>query len=625
MLLLYPPFLHGVIGKDEAFRKALGIEFSQKILIDQGAVSFDRDKFHDSTAVLYAAGKPVAVTDTARKKWTLSIEEINDRADLLLVRGETQYRVKGAPMLIPTEADREAAFAHLLQEAGFPPEHFDAWRGIIRERTLSSYEIEAFEAELEQSPVVAGRRIREFVASSTGDITSIAPPFRSCYEAFIGAMPLSDVADFRSSALPAIVSNWLSWDEHEGAKMALLSAGHGSFTTASPLTNLAPDRLVALAAWAASEGDLLSKVGMVELGLAVLPRAPGLVAPLTQLVEELRDMDPDVAEARANLLMAAFILVEGELARTRILSDFPPFQRRIASLAQASLFERIAFGHIDSEQFGRWALDVRGQNFLLQSLIDLRTEPRWPPEGASADRLDADFMGRIRNAAGTYADNIEDPGLRDLLLGSGPSSISKRIRFPASFLPGPIEGATSPAPDAPKEFTAILDRALGGEELTAQSVIALINMSSLFRVENERIDRAIALIRAASFHFTGELAVEQRNQLLDGLAKVAANTRRPDLAKDVRIMLRRLRIDGDSALPASKEFLTCLIAAAAHAELDAWVQFVGDCAVELSLDVDDIDEAKILHNDLTYLCAYEPALRSTAGRALAALEGLLSL
>ena len=488
-----------------------------------------------------------------------------------------------------------------------------------------SYEIEAFEAELERSPVVAGRRIRTEVASSTGHITSIAPSFRTYYAAFAGAAPVADVADFRSSVLPAIVANWLSWDEMEGAKMALLSAGHGSFTAASPLADLAPDRLVTLAEWAVGSADLLSKVGMVELGLAVLPRAPGLVAPLTQLVEQMRDMNPDIAGARANLLMAVYILVEGELARTRILGDFPPFQRRIAALAQASLFERIAFGQVDAEHFGRWALDVRGRSFLLQSLIDLRTEPRWPPEGAAADRLDADFMGRIRNAASTHAANIEDAALRDLLLGSGPGSIAKRIRFPASFLPGPVEGATDPAPDPPQEFVDILDRALGGEELTAHSVIALINVSSLFRVENERIDRTVELIRAASFHFTGEMAVERRNQLLEGLAKVAANTRRPDLAKDVRIMLRRLRIDGDSAFPASKEFLTCLTAAAAHAGLEDWARFAGDCAVELALEVSDLDEAGILHSDLTYLCAYEPALRGTAGRALAALGGLLGL
>ena len=39
--------------------------------------------------------------------------------------------------------------------------------------------------------------------------------------------------------------------------------------------------------------------------------------------------------------------------------------------------------------------------------------------------------------------------------------------------------------------------------------------------------------------------------------------------------------------------------------------------------IDDPDEARFLHSDMTYLCAYEPSLRSTMGRALAALEAFL--
>jgi hypothetical protein len=624
MLLLYAEFFQLKLIDDKAFRESLALDLGQTIGIDHGAVNFDREKFHAATAVLYASdGQTRDIADTKRRKWRLSLETMEGGTAIRLTRGKTEYRLQGTPMLMPDAADRNAAFARMLNEAGLPPDQFAAWRRLSGERTLTSYEIEELETELDRSPVAAARRIRTEVAGAKGHIATIAPPFRSHYEAFAGTSPVTDVAEYREKLLPGIVGDWLRWDEAEGAKMALLIASHGSFTAASPLVDLPPDRLVALAEWACESADLMSKIGMVELGLAALPRAPGLVAPLVKLVEELRDMDPDAPGARAQLLMAAYVIVEGELARTKILADLPPFQRRIAALAQASLFERIAFGQVDADHFGRWALDVRGRNFLLQSLIDLRREPRWAPEGASPDRLDADFMGRIRNAASTHAANIGDPALHELLLGTGPASISGRLHFPNSFLPGPIEGATDPAPDPPQEFVDILDRTLGGEDLTAHSVIALINVSSLFRIENERIDRAVELIRAASFHFSGEMTVEQRNLLLDGLAKVAANTRRPDLAKDVRTMMRRLRVDGDAALPASKEFMTCLIAAAAHADLGEWARFSGDCAVELALDVDDTEEAGILHSDMTYLCAYEPALRSTMGRALAALEAFL--
>jgi len=587
-------------------------------------VNFDRETFHAATVSLYTSvGRKANIADTKQKTWRISLETFEGEKVIRLTRGKKQYRLKGSPMLEPDATDRVAAFLRLLDKAGLPADHLAPWRHLVSERTLTSYEIDEMESELDRHPFAAAGRIRTEVQSANGHIETIAPPFRANYEAFTGNSPVADVAEFRDKVLPVVVENWLRWDEAEGAKMALLIASHGSFTAASPLAELPPDRLISLAEWACDGADLISKIGMVELGLSLLPHAGGLVAPLTKIAEELRDMDPNATSGRAHLLMAAYVIVEGELARTKVLADLPPFQRRIAALAQASLFERIAFRQVDAEHFGRWALDVRGRNFLLQSLIDLRCEPRWPPEGASPDRLYADFMGRIRNAASTYAANIDDPFLHELLLGTSPCSISQRIHFPSSFLPGPIEGAVDPAPDPPQEFDEILDRTLGDEDLTAKSVIALINVSSLFRIESQRIDRVLELIRSASFHFSGEMAVEKRNILLDGLAKVAANTRRPDLSKDIRIMLRRLRVDGDAALPASKEFITCLIAAAAHADLGEWARFVGECAVELAYVVDDPHEAEILHSDITLLCTYEPALRSTVGRALAALEAYM--
>lgn len=451
------------------------------------------------------------------------------------------------------------------------------------------------------------------------------PPSRAYYEAFSGSTTAVDLAQFRETVLPDIVARWLGWDEVEGARMALLLSSHGSFSAASALAKLAPASLVALAHWATGEADLLSKLGMVELGLSVLPRAPELEIPLKALVKELRDLDPVAAGTRIRLLMGTFVLVDTELGRSRALAEFAPFQRRIASLVQASLIERLAFGQVDVAHFSDWALEGRGRHFALQSLIDMRSEPHWAPEGATPKRLHLEFLGRILNAGSAHVANIEDDELRTLLIGSDPDSISDRIRFPESFLPGPVEGDIAPAPEPPQKFRDILDRTLGGEALTPQSVIALINISSLFQVESQHIDRVIDLIRAASFQFSGHMGTEQRNVLLDGLARVAAVTRRTDLAMDLRTMLRQLRLEKDLALPASREFIICLTAAAAHAELADWAAFAGDCARELALEVSDIDEALSLRSDITILCGLEPLLRATTCRALAALDALLGL
>ncbi len=620
-LMFYPPFLQRELVKDRVFRDSLGLEVGGDIIFDHGAASFDRETFCTAVAAAYASPDiEVTVADTKCANWLLTC---GDNANLRLECRETRYQLKGMPMLMADAADRAAALARMSHDAGYTLDRFATWRSIIRERLLSAAEIEELDGELARSPLAVALQIATEIKAGTGTASTIAPSFRENYAAFAGAYPIDDVAAFRDNVLPAIIRDWLSWNVTEGAKMALLSCSHATFHADAQLTGLPPDQLIALAEWASTEADLLSKVAMIELGLATLPEAPGLVAPLTALVAEFRDMDVTAAGARIHLLMGAYILVEGELARNRVLADFSPFQRRIAALAQASLFERIVWGHIGPEHFSHWSLDHCGRRFFLQTLIDLRSEPRWDPNGATVERIDADLVGRIRNAATTYAAHIQDPVLRELLLGTGPTSIAGRVRFPASFLPGPIEGAPERDRAPPPEFDEILDRTLESQHLTAHSVIALINVSAMFSVENERVDRAVALIRKASFHFVDDTPETERNYLIQGLAKVAARTRRPDLAGDVRTMLRRLRVDGASQLPASQEFLTCLEAAAAHASRDEWAGFVGDCAFELALEVNDQTEADILLADLKRLCIYEPALRSCAGKAIAALNALL--
>lgn len=620
-LLFYTPCLQTELLNDREFRDSLQLKVGEEIVFDHGAATFDRETFCAAACTVYAAPElELTVADTSGRVWILSR---GDDAALHLASEEARYLLKGMPMLMADADDRETALSQLVHDAGYPPNRFAIWRSIIRERTLAAAEIEELDAELTRSPLAGALRIAAGIKTGTATSATIAPPFREHYSAFAGSYPVVDVAGFRDTILPGIVHDWLSWDEAEGAKMALLSCSHASFHDTTLLTSLPPDRLIALAAWARDEGDLLSKVAMIELGLATLPTARGLTMPLTALVAQFRDMDVAAADARAHLLMGAYILVEGELARNQVLADFPPFQRRIAALAQASLFERVVWGHIGSDHFAEWALDHYGRRFFLQTMTDLRIEPRWDPDGATFERIDADFIGRIRNAAETYASHIEDPALRELLLGTGPTSIAERVQFPNSFLPGPVEGAPELGRPPPQELAEVLDRTLDAVELTAHSVIALINVSGMFRVENEWVDRAVTLIRNASFHFVGAVTTAERNQLIQGLAKVAARTRRPDLAGDVRTMLRRLRIDRASALPASQEFLTCLAAAAAHASLDQWAAFVGDCAFELAFEVDDLKEAGILLADLKRLCIYEAALRSSAGKAIAALNALL--
>src|SRR3546814_14906229 len=117
-------------------------------------------------------------------------------------------------------------------------------------------------------------------------------------------------------------------------------------------SDLAESELVALLEWAASSGDLLSRIGAIETGLAVLPRIPSLEPTILALVTSIRDLDPTDVEGRLHFLMGILLYVGGDNSRTGVLADLPQFQRRLARKSVAkgkSVVVRVDLG-------GRWLI-----------------------------------------------------------------------------------------------------------------------------------------------------------------------------------------------------------------------------------------------------------------------------
>ena len=578
MLSLYPPFLRLMLIDDDAFRQKLGLDVEGVITFDGGAARIKRGRFFGAVRRLYASPeKKVRVSDDTNQSWTLRSETPNDRALIFLKSGKRTMVLPGITSLSPDTSFRLQQFGLRLQDNGLPPSALPQWRAILAERALEDWEVRLFDAELMAAPVSLVGRLRRELSQSEGKLETIAPSQRRYYEILTGEGSAADVGEYVAKVLPGTIERLLAWDPIEGPHMALLLASHSAIMPGSGLGALPGGQLVELANWAAQSADTFSKVGMVELGLAALADEPRLNAPLIQLVEQLCALEADGAGSPVKLLMAAFVVIESELSRTKILSDWPPFRRRIASIAQASLFERQVRGATDAEHFARWALDQRGHRYYLQSLIDLRVEPRWLPDGAWSAQLKAEVMGRLFNAAGQWSVNVTDPRLNELLYGEAPTGLRHHIEFPTSFLPGPVEGArTDTLNSMPNQFAETLDESLRSEILTERSLIALVNCRGLFPLDDERVARAVELIRSASYRIQGHPDVATRDALLSGLAAVAGTVRSTDLANDVRIMMRRLRRDQESPPTRSAEFVVCLTAAAAHEDLSAWAEFIGD-------------------------------------------------
>ena len=330
----------------------------------------------------------------------------------------------------------------------------------------------------------------------------------------------------------------------------------------------------------------------------------------------MRDEDTAATNSRFALSSSLFILVDGELSRRGTLNGKPPFWRRLAAMAQSSLFEgELIRADLDVEKFMEWATLGRGSDFFVQALADLRIEPRWLPDFVSPDRLKDATISRMVGAGEKLTEDANSLTLRDLLKGDDKDGLRSCIRYPQSFLPGPLEGNTLPQQDLPPDLIEDLTSAVGSQLLNASALAGLVNSALVFRIGDEHSKLASEALRKARHQVSISHDSGDTFSVLTGLATVAAVARDVDLAKEVRILARVVRRRTGAALDVADLMRIGLAALAAHVDVEGWSQSVGEWFLEIAYEEMTIERAIRLRAHLRKLCAIVPELWRHCGKA----------
>ena len=360
--------------------------------------------------------------------------------------------------------------------------------------------------------------------------------------------------------------------------------------------------------------------------MRVLSSRPEIEPTIIRLIEQIRDDDVGEQGSGFKTLTALFLLVDGEISRTRLLSEEPPFYRRLAALSQAALIQRqfVNVG-VDTGRFGEWAYKDHGGNHYLQSLSDMRLEPRWDPDFSTAPQIKADAFGRIMISAKTYEQNIKSSRIYDLIFGEEAKSLLSLSDSFRPWLHGPLEGTEDEQRILPPEVEEAIETQLNGDEIGPSSFIALVNYSLICRIGGDKAELAASALKRANYHLQ---SIEDKSQLLailKGLANVSAVSRNPTLADELRILVRKYRRKAEFELPIEEEIKICIVAASSRPELTEWTEFVGDWLTELAFDDLKDEDAPVFHSWLDGLCHAVPELWATCGRADAALVALIKV
>ena len=622
-LELAPPLIRQTLFDDTAFKSEFGFKTEAVLdFVDSGA-SIQRSIIFDAARKVLSGFPEVEVTDTVGKEWKL-INKLREDAPpiLAIIRGDQSLDLPDLDILSQDKTTRLRRFEEASSDVNLPAGERHNWRHILSGRALEDEEVDEFYNDIRDTPVHVSRVIRrEFADGKTG-IATLVPPSHRYFERLVGAYDGSaSVQDYAAAKARQFFEHLSEWKPYDGLLFSLFLCSHSSVTAEINVEHLGDEDVVRAFDFLEKHGDRISQVGAIEVGLRIFPERPGIEAVLIRLIEQIRDDRVEDADSGFKILSALFGLVDGELSRTRLLSAKPPFYRRLASLAQASLIHRqYVDAGISGDAFCEWALKTRGGAHYLQTLADLRLEPRWTPNLANASQMQADFFGRIMITARNHEDNIEGSKIHALALGNGPGSLSSLSEFLRPYFPGPLEGGGTSLNPLPAECAEAISTQLSAEKAEVPSFAALVNTAQIFRMESQQAESAARLLKSSDYQISG---LEDKSQLLyvlDGLATVAAVTRSRTLADDLRILVRRYRRDAQYNLSVEDAMRVCLVAAANCADLNAWREFVGDWLTELAFGKLERNEGATFHWCLQYLCHAVPDLWVSCGRADAALE-----
>jgi len=608
---------------DEAFRGRFGIELEATLTLGPDVARFHRTVLFRAIRRAHAKrGTSVALRDLDGADWHMAIEEQANGAHAVLRQAKRAIILRDFATLDADRSRRLRGFALEAQLANFPDDAIERWTRLLKKRALNDEEASDLERDLAATPVRRMESITEDIKTGHSKLASLVPPDRAYYDRLIGVdSGTARIEDYAQEVAGPLIAGLVAWDPVKGPRLALLLAGHASIMRAIDGATLEQIDLPALASWARDYGDPLSRLGMIEIGAPLVQDNPELDPILAAIAERLLADDPHDEAGHIHLLSAVFMLVDGELSRSQILSQTPPFRRRLASLAQSALIIREIIGNdVVTERFANWCLNERAYLFLCQTLIDLRKEPRWYPDLASARQFRNEIHGRLATIPSLIDGSLPAGPLRTILSDeTGTTFMPPSI---AAFWPGPLEGAETQEPKPlPDDLSAFILQNLDTPGLDPKSFFAMIN-SRGFTIDPALIDRAIQSLRGARYRVEDD-DPDAVTFAYFGLAAVAAAERRTDLSDEIRILLRRGRHERGAPEGPINELRIAFTAAAAHRDELPWATFIGDWALELALGDITKEQAKPLLVELGLLARLAPALAATTGRARAALSALL--
>jgi hypothetical protein len=621
----FPNLIRDALMSDSRFRTDYGVTADARLSFGNDGVEFQRSHLLDAVRSAFKRRKKLpTVRDAAGQIWQVGFEKDKVSERVVFVKGKKRLLVTHFALLSPSWITRLKVLRQEAKRVHLPKSSSDKWEALLRERSPDNDELGEIQDDLHATPIAVRNAIYNSLGAGSTSLGVLVPRSEQYYERLVGRWEAGETFEsFVAAGLTRHVHDLISWDPIHGYQLSLLLAAQPKISSVVGAVDMPPAQRAKIFDELTAQGDVLSRAAAVEAGFNHAQAAPELRGSLGQLIDATVAAAPVAQVDPYELLSSLVLLTYGEIANTRILASKPPYWRRLAAIAQASMIANcVAAVGGSAASFVDWANTVRSRVFLLQCFVDAREEPRWIADFAEPDQLKNEIGGRVWSAANAHNAFVAECGWSILLLEDTPGSLRHQLNIPRTFLPGPLEGSSASTLDIPDDNLTEIRADLSAPMVSVASLSAVANASLLFRLPQDVIDLTTDALSRAN-HYLQRDEARPLVPILLGLATAAAITRSQKLADALFTLVRKYRRFYRKELEIDAAFHVALRACASRANLTDWCVSVGNCVTDMAFVELTRDEAIELHANVTLLCRLVPELWATCGQAEAALQAFV--
>ncbi|WP_263845906.1 hypothetical protein [Roseobacter sinensis] len=316
---------------------------------------------------------------------------------------------------------------------------------------------------------------------------------------------------------------------------------HSSVATVIRNESLSDDDFTKMADHVEQSGSMYSKLGFVE---AMLARDDVSISMQERIAGIIDFFLNEPEEGRFELLSNLFFFVSGRLSLSSGFNGSPVFARRLVEFSHASFLEEILISERVDATTAAFELAQRvARRAFVVGHLDAHSEARWMPEFATPHQLKAEFIFRLSNAITTKKTSLEGTPLGKFVEDGSDTQLSDKLKFPFSYLPGPLEGGAEQPASLPDDWKTLIEAELKKDPPGVGGFNGLVNGGAVFKLPAEIVSLSVAALRRI------DLATDNDENFsvgafVDGLARVAAVYRNEQLAEEIwhltgRVMRRK--------------------------------------------------------------------------------------